>query len=195
MHGYVRTRMWQLQDSSPHENSTSITLVPLDCQGPGFDAEASLSLCITIGVELSMKLVTTNIDTKLFTYTCALHSYFHVEDISRTELSGLSGDYADKPRGFTIFQTPDPYRFTEETDRIHLNPAPEVSIMNETSQTTVLSEGHDSIVVWNPWRENSVLLEDMENDGYRQMLCVETAITKGKSMAPGESHVIEQIIR
>ena len=195
MHGYVRTRMWQLQDSSQHDSATSLTLAPLDCQGAGFDARASLLLCLTIGTELSMKLVTTNIDSKPFTYTCALHSYFNVEDISRTELRGLSGDYADKPRGFKIFPTPDPYRFTEETDRIHLNLANEVSIIGETFQTAILSQGHDSIVVWNPWRENSVLLHDMEDEGYRQMLCVETAITKGKSLAPGETHVIEQIIR
>lgn len=195
MHGYVRTRMWQVQNSTDNENSTSITLVPLDCYGPGFDARASLSLCLVIGSELSMKLVTTNIDTKLFTYTCALHSYFNVEDISKALISGLGGDYADKPRGFKVFPTPVPYRFTEETDRIHLSPAAKVSIINETSQTTILSEGHDSIVVWNPWHENSVLLEDMENDGYRQMLCVETAITLGKSLAPDESHAIEQIIR
>ncbi len=195
MHGYVRTRMWQVQVSNQHENSTSLTLAPLDCQGAGFDAKASLSLRLTIGAELSMKLVTTNIDTKPFTYTCALHSYFNVEDIHKTGLSGLSGDYADKPRDFRIFPTPEPYRFTEETDRIHLTSAAKVNIISETFQIAILSAGHDSIVVWNPWHENSALLEDMENDGYRKMLCVETAITSGKSLAPGDSHVIEQIIR
>tara|TARA_R110000772_G_scaffold38354_22_gene90569 strand:+ start:523 stop:1434 length:912 start_codon:yes stop_codon:yes gene_type:complete len=193
-HGFVRNRLWQCLESSDTENSSSLILSPTDSQGAGFDGLASLTLSITVGSELNIKLITTNLGTRSFIYTCALHSYFNVQDISEVELDGLSGKYADKLSGFKLFDTPNPYRFTTETDRIHLNPHRKVSIIEKGLKTVVNSEGHDSIVVWNPWQQNSIQLNDMDNDGYKYMLCVETAVTKGKSIKPGDQHVIEQTI-
>jgi glucose-6-phosphate 1-epimerase len=34
----------------------------------------------------------------------------------------------------------------------------------------------------------------MADDGYLGMLCVETAVTQGKTLEPGEVHVLEQTI-
>lgn len=193
-HGYVRCRIWQLLESSESEHSTNLILAPLDSQGAGVDGQASLLLNITIGIELSIKLITSNIGDHAFSYTCALHSYFKVQNIHNVNLTGLKGEYADKPSGFKRFLTPHPYRFTEETDRIHLNAANKVCIVEETLETEVYSDGHDSIVVWNPWQENSTQLADMENEDYKHMLCVETAVTKGITLEPGASHVLEQKI-
>ena len=195
IHGYVQRRLWQCVASTEYDDSTCITLEPEDCQGEGFNGQASLSLELNIGTELSIKLTTGNIGSKTFSYTAALHSYFKVQDIGATVLTGLSGQYADKPRGFKIFTTPRPYRFSEETDRIHLTTAGKVSIVEKNNNIDVFSRGHDSIVVWNPWRENSSQLADMQSGAYQHMLCVETALTKGKILKPDEQHIIAQKIR
>lgn len=37
------------------------------------------------------------------------------------------------------------------------------------------------MVVWNPWSENCEKMADMDDDGYKHMLCVEAAQTSQRS--------------
>src|SRR5690606_31387171 len=117
-----------------------------------------------------------------------------VRDIAGVELLGLRGEYSDKALNWARGETPVPYRFGAETDRIHLVPVPEAVIADGEARTAVRSRGHDSLVVWNPWEARAAALRDMEPDGWRRMLCVETALTQGLVLAPGEAHVLEQVI-
>ena len=149
---------------------------------------------LQIGQQLNIQLCTTNLGDTFFTYNCALHSYFAISDIKQCELLGLSGQYSDKTHGNQMFATPQPYGFTEETDRVHLQQPRNLSIIDEQIKTDILSSGHDSIVVWNPWQDKSNSMGDMADDSYLTMLCVETAITQGQSVAPGETHILEQTI-
>ena len=193
-HGYVRTRMWSCLEAIDEDDATLIALTPFSSVGEGFSGQASVSLLIRVGSDLTIQLCTKNIGSEPFTYTNALHTYFNISDINQTELLGLSGDYADKPSNFAIMQTPILYAFSEETDRIHLNPVEKVAIQEPGAMTEIKSRGHDSIVVWNPWKELSESMADMPDDGYQNMLCVETAITQGMLLQPEESHLMEQII-
>ncbi|MNC76056.1 Aldose 1-epimerase [compost metagenome] len=58
------------------------------------------------------------------------------------------------------------------------------------------SGNHDSVVVWTPWLEGATAMADMSDDGYRTMLCVETAITDeaGVTVAAGEEHSLSTVI-
>ena len=93
-----------------------------------------------------------------------------------------------------MLPTPAPYSFSAETDRIHLHAAPTVNIVDDTGTTRIHSQGHDSIVVWNPWEENARQLPDMRDDDFRHMLCVETALTQGHKLEPNAVHSLIQII-
>jgi len=194
MHGYVRMRNWHMLSATENANYTEIVLTPYDTTGDGFDGTADLTLTVQVGERLSFTLMTTNTGEESFEFNTALHTYFAVEDINEVELTGLSGSYLDKPQDFATMETPAPYRFTEETDRIHLNPVKQVSIMQPGSETGVESAGHDSIVVWNPWAKNAAGLTDLGADGYLTMLCVETAVTLGKTLQSGESHSLTQVV-
>jgi len=194
MHGYVRMRNWQVLSATENADYTEVVLAPHDTAGDGFDGTADLKLTVQVGKSLSFTLTTTNIGEEAFEFNTALHTYFAVDDINEVELTGLSGSYLDKPQNFATMETPAPYRFTEETDRIHLNPVKQVSIVQPSSETGVESEGHDSVVVWNPWVENAAGLTDLGPDGYLTMLCVETAVTQGKTLQPGELHSLTQVI-
>jgi glucose-6-phosphate 1-epimerase len=77
---------------------------------------------------------------------------------------------------------------------VHQQQSKLVTIKNVSNQTDVYSSGHDSIVVWNPWQEKSANMADMADDSYLTMVCVETAITQGQSVNPGETHILEQAI-
>src|SRR5690606_39467639 len=104
------------------------------------------------------------------------------------------GEYADKALIWARGDTPTPYRFAAETDRIHLVPVAEALIADARRHTVVRSHGHDSLVVWNPWEARAAALRDMEPGGWRRMLCVETAITQGHTLEPGREHVLQQVI-
>lgn len=193
-HGYVRTQTWEIINSEEGETGTTVTLKPQTSKSKGFAGNAQLTLAVHVGKQLSIQLRTTNLGDAPFTYNCALHSYFAISDIHQCELLGLSEQYSDKTRGYQIFDTPQPYRFNEETDRVHLQQPITLTIVDGETKTNVLSSGHDSIVVWNPWQDKSISMGDMADDSYLTMLCVETAITQGLEAKPNETHVLEQII-
>lgn len=194
-HGYVRTRQWTLQDAFESVESTTLVLQASSTDGPGFDGSAALELHITIGSSLRLELFTRNTGTQPFPLSCALHSYFAVTDTRHTQLDGLTGTYSDKTRNWALFDTPTPYGFSEETDRIHLQACRELRIVEEHSSTTIQSLGHDSIVVWNPWDTCAQKFPDMEAVDYTRMLCVETALTQGYQLAPGCTHLLVQVVK
>ena len=194
-HGYVRDQSWIISDCQEAADQTVVTLSPVFTEHNGFSGKPSLSFQITVGKSLSMSLTTKNIGEEAFTYTCALHTYFQINDINQIYLEGLSGQYKDKTRNFDTFDTPEHYTIAGETDRVHLCDPVDVLIKEEKQVTTVSSEGHDSIVVWNPGQENAKNMADMEDSGYLTMVCVETAVTEGLTVEPGESHTLAQTIK
>jgi D-hexose-6-phosphate mutarotase len=56
---------------------------------------------------------------------------------------------------------------------------------------TVTKGNSNTTVVWNPWANNG--LADMSNDGWRQMLCIESAnvAEDALKLQPREAHVME----
>jgi glucose-6-phosphate 1-epimerase len=144
-HGFLRTQNWSVDKIVEDSKNTKLYLKPESTAGLGFKHQADVTFIVTIGEALSLDLVTQNTGAEAFNYSCALHSYFAIENIHKTVLEGLSGDYFDKTRGFNRFETPDNYQFTSETDRVHLNAAAKVSILNGF-KTEVVSYGHDSKV-------------------------------------------------
>lgn len=194
-HGYVRTQPWGILNTEENDTGTIITLKPQTSAGEGFEGDAQLTLVVHVGQKLSIQIHTSNLGDTPFTYNCALHSYFTISDIKHCELLGLSEQYADKTRSFQMFDTPQPYRFSEETDRVHREQPKTLTIMDEQITTDIHSSGHDSIVVWNPWQDKSISMGDMADDSYLTMLCVETAVTQGQEVAPKATHILEQIIK
>jgi glucose-6-phosphate 1-epimerase len=203
-HGYVRTQQWHLIDCVDSDIGTVITLKPESAVNPGFDVEGEddvdLQLMVSIGNELEVQLTTKNTGAKPFEFGGALHSYFNVEDIRQAQLHGLSGDYLDKTQSPSSKSslpktTPESYRFQKETDNIHLSLEKHFTVRTASFSIDLESQGHDSIVVWNPWIEKSIAMADMQDDGYQSMLCVEAAITQGITLAPNEQHTLTQIIQ
>jgi glucose-6-phosphate 1-epimerase len=193
-HGYVRTQTWEIVETEELNTGTKLVLQPQTSIGEGFDSSAQLKLVITVGKQLNIQLHTTNVGDNAFTYNCALHSYFAIDNINHCELEGLSGQYSDKTQQHQIFTTPSPYTFSAETDRVHLGQPHKLSIVDTGIHTDITSNGHDSIVVWNPWQNKSISMADMADDSFKSMLCVETAITQGQKVKAGETHILEQII-
>jgi glucose-6-phosphate 1-epimerase len=193
-HGYVRNQTWEIIDTQDTNTGTRLELQPMTSSGEGLEGTAQLRLVIEVGKELKIQLHTTNMGDSRFTYNCALHSYFAIKNINTCELIGLSGQYSDKTQANQIFTTPSPYNFVTETDRVHLVQPHNLHIIDKDTQTEITSQGHDSIVVWNPWLDKSISMSDMADDSYLTMLCVETAVTQDQEVNAGETHILEQTI-
>ncbi|WP_394224322.1 D-hexose-6-phosphate mutarotase [Alteromonas gracilis] len=193
-HGFLRTQVWKLVHSKDTDKGTTIELSPSFTRAEGFENDCKVTMQINVGETMEVSLITENSGVTSFDFNCALHSYFHVNHIQKTLLNGIEGDYKDKLDHWALKATPNPYTITGETDRIHLAPikATEIEVDGDPF-TEVLSEGNDSLVVWNPW-QGAASISDMDAFGYKHMLCVETSLTQGKTLAPGESHTLKQTI-
>jgi glucose-6-phosphate 1-epimerase len=193
-HGFVRTRVWRLTSNEDFDTHTRLVLEASDTTHAGFSGTAAVTLEVLVGRELTLKLHSRNTGSAPCGLTMALHTYFNVTDVHDCTLEGLRGTYSDKTRNWAMLETPTPYRFTEETDRVHLHAAPELRIVEANCSTTIRSQGHDSIVVWNPWSTGVGAFADMGSEGWKRMLCVETAITQGLVLQPGQTHLLVQTL-
>ena len=143
----------------------------------------------------TLKLGTTrNTGSKAFQLTEALHSYFYVSDIAQVEVCGFEGlDYLDKLDAYTRKRQTGPIIVSGEIDRIYLGHSDKAVIrdMGLGRAIVISKSGSTSSVVWNPGGAREDLRRYPE-DGYRHMLCVETA-NAGVDvirLEPGSEHTL-----
>ncbi|MBT0586557.1 D-hexose-6-phosphate mutarotase [Alteromonas oceanisediminis] len=190
-HGVARTAQWQLSAQHQADNGTvSLTFTPENA----FETPLVPTIHISIRQALRITLTTLNSANTASTFYAALHTYFRVEDIHKTALRGIEQPYFDKLTGTNSNQAPSPYIITAETDRVHHGGASRIALFHGTSDTLIESFGGDSTVVWNPWIRGSQALGDMPDDGYRTLLCVETARTQHGVIGAGDEHQLTQVI-
>lgn len=194
-HGFLRSQLWQISHAEELESGTKLVFTSPNAQGQGFDYQASVSLHVMVGAALEISLVIENTDRNAFAFTGAIHTYFAVHDINQVQIHGINGLYIDKTKDMNTFLTPEEYGISTETDRIHQNDNKSVVISQTDieAHTHIEQTGHDSIVVWNPWQQ-AKNISNMPDDAYRAFICVECAITNEKTLLPGETHRLTQII-
>ncbi len=198
-HGFARISSFELLESNePDENSTelvlrlqssaeTLTLWPYQFQ---------LLLRITIGPTLTVALTTINCDTKSFAITSALHSYFAVSYISYVSVQGLDKkEYWDSLTSDTKIQKGS-ICISEEVDRVYQKITDPLLLLDSDRTIRIESEGSASAVVWNPWKDKSMKMADMQDDAYKTMLCIETAnaLQDARKLVPGEEHTLKVIL-
>ena len=197
-HGFVRTRMWQVRETTrAPTGEVTLRLGIVDDVATrtlwayGFDLE----LVVTVGKTLTMALTTLNTGDMPLPVTQALHTYFCVGQIDQTSVQGLDTcHYLDKVQNFASHQQSGAIRFTGETDRIYIDTAADCLINDVANHRVVrvAKQGSASTVVWNPWSEREKAFADMAAGEYQQMLCVETCNAGPDQVVvlPGESHTL-----
>ena len=180
-HGFVRNRQWEVSSSeSLADGSTKVvmSLVDTDETRKIWPHPFRLDIEITVGDSLKVALVTHNSGDKSVTISQALHSYFHVGDISKVRVLGLDGtDYLDKVDGAVRKTQAGPVTIAGEVDRIYTGVTGELLIDDESldRKIHITSRGCSTAVVWNPWADTAASMGDLGDDDYRKMICVETA--------------------
>lgn len=196
-HGFARNRVWEVTDVQQTESNSillTMLLTPAIQDQPFWHCAYSVKMVIEVGEQLTLSLTTKNLDKESFVISQALHTYFAVGDIHRTQIRGLDNHhYLDKVESFCEKLQQDEIHFSSETDRIYLN-SPEKLFIEDADwarRIVVENSGSNTTVVWNPWDRASTL-KDMTDDAYQHFVCVETAnaANDSVSLSPGQSHTL-----
>lgn len=180
-HGYARTQPWSITETrSLADGSTEIGMVLMhsDTTRTMWPHPSTLEILITVGKTLKIALTTSNPGDTDFVISEALHTYFHIGDIAETRVLGLEGcEYMDKAGGGKRCQQQGAIAFTNETDRVYVNTEAECVIEDNHLQRRIriAKTGSRSTVVWTPWNEKADKMGDFGQDGWREMICVESA--------------------
>lgn len=197
-HGYARNLPWEVIGTSTDTNgATRITMRLLDNEAARMQwpHAATLELTIVVGDSLELSLTTSNTGDAAIIISEAFHTYFQVGDITRTRVTGLDGIlYADKVENFARSTQHGEITFAGEIDRVYLNTSDTCVIEDPALQRRIhiTKTGSQSTVVWTPGQEKGDKLGDLGIDGWRRMVCVESANTMENSVqiGAGQTHTL-----
>ncbi len=196
-HGFARTVMWEvLETRELADGGTFIRcgLVETDATRAQWPHPSSAEIEFSIGKTLRIDLITRNLGAQPFTLGEALHTYFHISDVEQMNIRGLEGcSYMDKAGGLSELKKQlDGVRIESEVDRVYLNHAGDCIIKDRGLKRVIriAKQGSASTVVWNPWTEKADKMGDFGPEGFRGMVCVESAnaLDNVVTVAPGATH-------
>jgi len=180
-HGFARTANWTVTASRAlGHGTTEIELVLEDNEQirSMWPPLTRLSIRLSVGERLKITLTTENLSDETVTIGEALHTYFHIGDIADIQIDGLDQcEYVDKVAGGERYRQNGAIAFNGETDRVYVNTEVECVILDNRLQRKIHvgKSGSHSTVVWTPWTEKADKMGDFGPDGWRSMVCVESA--------------------
>lgn len=195
-HGFARSVPWQVCETKTLEDGATFVafrVMQTDATNVFWPHTSELELGIKVGATLELDLLTRNTGPESITIGDALHTYFAVSDVRHIAVDGLDGcTYIDKLDSDKRKQQSGPVTFNAETDRIYLDASADCLINDAGMQRRIRisKRGSRSTVVWNPWLEKAERMGDMGENGYLNMVCVEStnAADDVVTIAPGDEH-------
>jgi len=195
-HGFARTTLWQVIETSTRADGATqlkLELEPANMPKQQWPHATSVQCLMTVGHTLQMELITCNNSQDEITISEALHTYFAVSDVRNISIDGLDGClYLDKVDGLKQKTQSGPVTISSEVDRVYIDTKADCIIRDPglSRQIRISKAGSDSTVAWNPWIEKSEQMGDLGEDGYLNMVCVESANAGQNSvtLAAGAEH-------
>ena len=200
-HGFARVNKWVITAINEDADGVNIdfSLASNKKTKAIWDHDFLLTLKVSLNDSIQMSLITENTGLTEFTYGGALHTYLHIANIDQCTISGLAENYTDSLDAGKNKKAPATIAITEELDSIHQVNQGDIIVTDNGNQRNIMvtNSGNDSVVAWNPWIKKTATLEDMPNDGYKTMLCIESTITAadGVLVNPGQKHVLTTTIK
>ena len=197
-HGFARTSVWQLDGISDASDGTllHLSLQDSDDSRALWPHHFTLEYDLLIGHELTLMLTTRNEDDNPLIYNGALHSYFSITNPEAVSISGLGPRYLDKlEQGREKASAT--FALNQAIDRIYTQPEGSNRLQTGDHELQLQHGNADSVVVWTPWIEGARAMNDVNDDAWTQMVCVETAITSpaGVCVPAHDEHSFSVTIR
>ncbi|XP_065836916.1 uncharacterized protein [Oscarella lobularis] len=179
-HGFARTSLWKVAKEPTVESGSAVAAFELE------DSEQTRAMWnnrfkLTYTVIVGDHQMETNLDIKntgdtSFDFTTLLHTYFRVEDVTKTTVDGLKGcKVFDKVHKETRTEDRDLVKISSETDAVYETTSQVHHITGGPNGKTftVTKKNLPDTVVWNPWAEKAKAMSDFGDDEYPYMICVE----------------------
>jgi glucose-6-phosphate 1-epimerase len=194
-HGFVRSsEKWTVGATYPE--SATLELIGDGTEDANWPHNFKLSLTVTLSpYSLQMSMGVENTGRTEMKFTCLLHTYFRVADISAAFITGLEGcefQTDNEAEKGTFEDTREKAIVEAETDRIYFN-CPDTLVISEEGgrkggPLTITKEGFSDVVVWNIWEEGGNSMGDLGKGEWRNYICVEAGqIGEAVILPPGES--------
>ena len=204
MHGFARTRAWQLESAVVNTDRSATLTLRLESDDVSrelFPHDFVLRYSVHVAAELTLSLTVEHRSGAAFTFEEALHTYLNVSDVRQVSVAGLKkASYIDKTDGMKVKEPKSPVlRIGGETDRVYLDTASDVTVEDPGWRRSIRIEKTNSraTVVWNPHVNKAKAMADFGDEEWKEMICVETANVAKHAvvLAPGASHTMTARIR
>ena len=198
-HGFARTAFWKLIAYKDIDENTTGIIFELGHSKKSlrlWDYKFKLTLKVIVSDSLTMELTTTNIDTQSFKLTQALHTYFKVSDIEDVKIDGLEKKpYLDALSDERLEQD-GTVTFSQEIDRVYQEVDKAIKLNDSNRTINIQNSGSSSVVVWNPWIEKGKGMSGMNQNAYKEFVCIESAnaYEDYQIIEPNTSHTLKAII-
>ncbi|MDM0031660.1 D-hexose-6-phosphate mutarotase [Variovorax sp. J22P271] len=189
-HGFARNLPWTAEPQADGQPDTVVLALRDGAATQALWPHAFRArLAVTLGARsLRVALAIDNMGGEPWSFAAALHSYLRVDEATEARLEGLQGaNRWDAVRDDRHVEMAPALAFGSEFDSVYAAPARPLRLVQpsgtlEISQSASCTE----TVVWNPGPLLAAKLDDLPDDGWRHMLCVEAArIDEPVLLAPG----------
>jgi len=179
-HGFARNSEWSVLETGTSKDGAAQLLLGLklsDTTRPLWKGNIEARIEIEVSKTLKLKLTTINLGKDKIELSQAFHTYFSVGDIEKATVAGLENTrYIDKVDTSKEKVQSGAVTINTEVDRIYTGVTKDLQIHDAklNRQINIHSEGSNSAVVWNPWKDIAASMADLGDNDYMRMLCVET---------------------
>lgn len=200
-HGYARLCAWDLDHITSLVDGRAEVVMSLPQSAQSGDhrlADLSLSARILVGDTLEVALTTHNKSAVPVRVTEGFHTYFHVSDIAGVQVTGLNDcEYVDLIDNDRKRHQAGAIGFAGEVGRVFVSCDRTCTIEDRQLGRVirVASSGSQSVAVWNPGLNTASKMTDLGSEGWRTMVCVETAnaLENALVIAPAQQHTTSAI--
>ncbi|XP_074642557.1 uncharacterized protein LOC141899867 [Tubulanus polymorphus] len=203
-HGFARIKMWNLETDPVKESNGDLkavfSLEDDEETRKMWNYRFKLEYTVVLqekSLLTSLKII--NRSASFFDFTCLLHTYLLVPEVTDTVVSGLKGlKYIDKVKySEECEEDRTEVVVNEHTDRIYIDSRGEHEIRYaENGKQTIVNLSKSNLpdtVLWNPWNEKAKQMSDFGDDEYRIMLCVEAGrVNQPIALAAGQEYLVSQ---
>jgi glucose-6-phosphate 1-epimerase len=209
-HGFARTMEWDLVENFFDGDIQKVVLELISNEDTlaiwPFDFEASYTIEVRDN-KLTLSFDVYNSNEVPMEIGFALHTYFHIGDISKIMITGLQNvSYIDKvDQAIHKIQNDENIIIDSETDRIYQISRSEsdysstpITIIDPVldRKIEIRHQGITDVIVWNPWIDKAKAIVDMEDTDYQHFVCVEGGIASNSFVIPsqGSHSVVQEIV-
>ena len=122
---------------------------------------------------IKLALTVVNLGGDEMPFSWAFHTYFAINDLDATRVTGLTGEeYLDQTKALTACTQVNDITFTNEVDRVYQSIGEEQSIRCDRDGVTIADikgSSWPSAIVWNPCQELAAKMKNIGSNGNPQL--------------------------